>query len=119
METLRYVAEHAPATVGEVAAGFGEPRGLARTTVLTVMERLRRKGYLSRRKSQGVFRYAPQVAPAEAVRTRVEEFIKKTLGGSVSPLVAYLVESGDLSDEELAALRKLVNRLPERDEETP
>ena len=38
LETLRYISEHAPISVGEVAAGFGEPRGLARTTVLTVME---------------------------------------------------------------------------------
>ncbi|WP_258224035.1 BlaI/MecI/CopY family transcriptional regulator, partial [Stenotrophomonas sp. HMWF003] len=43
---LQYVAEQGGATVGEVAAGFGEERGLARSTVLTMMERLRGKAYL-------------------------------------------------------------------------
>ena len=38
---LRYVAEEGPVTVGQAAEGFGAPRGLARSTVLTVMERLR------------------------------------------------------------------------------
>ena len=41
---LRYVSEHNDATVGEAAAGFGQPRQLARSTVLTMMERLRKKG---------------------------------------------------------------------------
>ena len=41
---LQYIDEHAPATVGEVASGYGEARGLARSTVLTMMERLRAKG---------------------------------------------------------------------------
>ena len=45
---LQYIDEHAPATVGEVASGYGEARGLARSTVLTMMERLRAKGYLQR-----------------------------------------------------------------------
>jgi len=45
---LQYIAEQDRPSVGEVAAGFGEPRGLARSTVLTMMERMRAKSYLSR-----------------------------------------------------------------------
>src|SRR5207249_331104 len=52
LEVLRFVAEHAPISVGEVAERFGEPRGLARTTILTVMERLRKKGFLTRSKAE-------------------------------------------------------------------
>ncbi|RAX29349.1 BlaI/MecI/CopY family transcriptional regulator, partial [Enterococcus sp. HPCN18] len=29
---LQYIDEHAPASVGEVASGYGEARGLARST---------------------------------------------------------------------------------------
>ena len=50
---LQHIAECHTASVGEVAASFGEPRGLARSTVLTMMERLRAKGYLKRRQMQG------------------------------------------------------------------
>jgi hypothetical protein len=53
---LQYIDEHAPASVGEVAGGYGEARGLARSTVLTMMERLRAKGYLQRQQ-QDVYRY--------------------------------------------------------------
>ena len=112
LEVLRYVAENAPITVGEVAVRYGEPLGLARTTVLTVMERLRRKGFLNRKKVHGVFRYAPQVAQAEVMRELVRAFVDKTLAGSLMPFVAYLSEPGSVTDEELVALRKLVEGLP-------
>ena len=55
LDLLRFVTENAPITVGEMAKVYGSPRGLARTTILTVMERLRTKGYLSRKKVEGVF----------------------------------------------------------------
>ncbi len=90
LEVLRYVAEHAPISVGEVAAQFGEPRGLARTTILTVMERLRQKGYLTRQKKDNIYRYWPQMPQGEVLKGLVQEFVEKTLAGSLSPFVAYL-----------------------------
>ena len=59
LEVLRFVAEQCPISVGEVARQFGVPRGLARTTILTVMERLRKKGFLTRSKNERPARYAP------------------------------------------------------------
>src|SRR4029450_11271739 len=65
MDLLQYVAENAPGAVRQAAEGFGQPRGLARTTVLTVMERLRRKGYLTRARRRGVYHYSPKMAQGE------------------------------------------------------
>lgn len=111
LTVLRYVAEHGPATVGEVAERFGEPQGLARSTILTVMERLRLKGYLTRRKVEGVFQYASPVPASELLRDVVEDFVERTLSGSLSPFAAYLSEADDVTDEELAQLQDVVARL--------
>jgi len=108
---LHYLAEHEPASVGEVAAGFGEARGLARSTVLTMMERLRAKAYLKRRQVQGVYRYSTATGPGEAMRSAVGQFVEKTLSGSVSPFVAWMAERGEVSDDELAELQALVKQL--------
>ena len=108
---LHYLDEHPAASVGEVAAGFGEPRALARSTVLTMMERLRGKGYLRRRQVKGIYRYSAATGPAEAMRSAVSSFIEKTLSGSVSPFVAYLSERAEVSDAELAELESLVAQL--------
>ncbi len=108
LSLLRYVTDHAPITVREVADQFGETQGLARTTILTMMERLRKKNYLTRRKDQGAFQYLPVVAKTELMQTLVQDFVEKTLGGSLSPFVAYLTESKGLSEREMGELRKLV-----------
>ncbi|MGH8146608.1 MAG: BlaI/MecI/CopY family transcriptional regulator, partial [Rhodanobacteraceae bacterium] len=79
--------------------------------VLTMMERLRTKGYLKRRRVQGVYRYSAATASGEAMRHAVDRFVEKTLGGSVSPFVAWMAERGELTDQELNELRTLVARL--------
>ncbi|MBZ4421652.1 BlaI/MecI/CopY family transcriptional regulator [Myxococcus sp. RHSTA-1-4] len=111
LAVLRYVAEHGPATVGEVAERFGEPQGLARSTILTVMERLRQKGYLTRRKVEGVYQYASPVPASELLRDVVGDFVQRTLSGSLSPFAAYLSEAEDVTDEELEQLQDVVARL--------
>ncbi|MGI4789506.1 MAG: BlaI/MecI/CopY family transcriptional regulator [Janthinobacterium lividum] len=105
---LRYITDHAPITVREVTEQFGAPHGLARTTILTMMERLRRKNFLTRSKDQGAFQYQPMVAKTELMQNLVKEFVDKSLGGSLSPFVAYLSQAKNLSEHELSDLRQLL-----------
>jgi predicted transcriptional regulator len=114
---LRYVAEAGPVTVGQAAEGFGAPRGLARSTVLTVMERLRKKGRLKRRKAGGVYQYASPVPAGEVMRGVVRSFVETTLGGSVSPFVTFLAEVEEVSAAELAELEQIVARLGKKQRE--
>src|SRR5438270_6648878 len=97
LEVLRFLSERGPLSVGDAAAQFGEPRGLARTTVLTMMERLRKKGYLGRAKAAGIFRYSPQSPQEDVMRSLVRDFVERRLAGSLTPFVAYLAEEHDLS----------------------
>ena len=112
---LRHVADRGGVTVGEAAQEFGTARGLARSTVLTMMERLRRKGYLSRRLNDGVYRYRALSTTSEVLRGAVQRFVERHLNGSVSPLLAFLSETGDLSEKERRELEKIVARLDATD----
>lgn len=114
---LRHVAEVGSVTVAQAVEGFGAGRGLARSTVLTMMERLRAKGHLVRRRAGGVFRYSSPASAGEVLRGVVRSFVEKTLAGSVSPFVSYLVESAEVSDEELAELERLVAKLQSQRQE--
>lgn len=118
LSLLQHLEESGAASVGEVAASFGEPRGLARSTVLTMMERLRGKGYLKRKQVRGMFRYSIATGPGEAMRSAVGSFVEKTLSGSVSPFVAWMSEHAEVSDDELAELEALVEQLQNRRRET-
>lgn len=114
---LRYVAEQGSVTVAQAVEAFGAARGLARSTVLTMMDRLRAKGHLERRRMDGVFQYSSPRSSADLMRGVVHSFVETTLDGSVSPFVSYLVEAAEVSDEELAELERLVAKLQSQRQE--
>lgn len=111
LSVLQYVAQHGPITVGQVAERMGVDLGLARSTVLTMMERLRAKHLLKRRRENGVFVYFSAESHAEVMQTAVGQFVDRALSGSISPFVAYLAERGDVTEDELRELRAMVERL--------
>ena len=111
LELLRYITEHHPITVREVAEHVARTKGRARTTVLTEMERLRKKGYLTRCKVDGIYQYSPSMPKEKLMQTLVSDFVEKVLEGSLSPFVTYLSEAESLSDRELEDLRRLVRDL--------
>lgn len=108
---LRHVADAGGTTVGEAAETFGTDRGLARSTILTMMERLRKKGFLVRRLDRGIYRYRTRSSSDTLLKGAVRRFVEGPLGGSVAPLAAYLTDAHDVSDEELRELQDVVNRL--------
>src|SRR5437773_6616573 len=112
-EVLEYIVEHHPVSVREVASRFAETHNRARTTTLTLMERLRQKGYLRRRKVKGVYRYTSRQPKSELMHGLVRDFVQSALGGSVSPFMAYLAKEARLTREELLHLKRLVSKLEE------
>ena len=108
---LRHIADRGSLTVAEAVEQFGAARDLARSTVLTMMERLRRKGHLARRMVDGLYRYRARTTSAELMKGAVQRFVERNLDGSVSPFLAYLSEAGQVSDAELRELEDLVARL--------
>jgi predicted transcriptional regulator len=111
LSILEYVTDHHPISVGAVAKHFAASAGLARTTVLTVMDRLRRKGFLSRKRVAGVYHYSPRVPKATLLQTLVRDFVEKTLGGSLTPFLAYLTHEAERTGEQVKELKRLVQTL--------
>jgi len=97
-----------------VVDGFGAPRELARSTVLTMMERLRRKGFLARRLKNGLYQYRARASSADLLKQAVQRFVERHLDGSVSPFLAFLSETDAVSDDQLKELEEIVSRLGER-----
>jgi predicted transcriptional regulator len=116
LEVLRYVQDHHPVTVRQVAEFLAETRGLTRTTALNVMERLRDKGHLSRALVDGVYHYSPIQSKPQLLRGLVRDFVDQALGGSLEPFVAYLAEEVDLSAEELERLQQRVRELKQEED---
>jgi BlaI family transcriptional regulator, penicillinase repressor len=113
MEVLRYIQDHHPITVRELAEHLAETKGHTRTAALNMMERLRAKGYLTREKVGGVYHYSPSQPKPQLMRSLVRDFVNGMLGGSVEPFVAFLGHEAKVSDEQLKELRELVDQLEE------
>jgi predicted transcriptional regulator len=67
-----------------------ESRPLAYTTIMTVLERLVRKGMLTRRKVGRSFAYAPQATRETARRAAVRELLDGYFDGSEAALILFL-----------------------------
>jgi len=113
-DVLQFVSDHAPITSGEMTEQFGAPRGLARTTIHTVLERLRKKGYLTREMLDGAYRYTASAPASEALTDLVGDFLERSLQGSLKPFVVYLLKHPEVTSDELDDLKKLVKTLDQQ-----
>lgn len=114
---LKTIWEHQPCTVQRIAAVLGKRRGCARTTVLTVMQRLHAKGFLNRRKVGKVHRYSSTEERGKVMSRLIGQFLDKVLDGSAAPFVTYLTERENLSDKQIAALQKISRELDRKEGE--
>ncbi|MEI9973664.1 MAG: BlaI/MecI/CopY family transcriptional regulator [Ignavibacteriota bacterium] len=72
-----------------------ESRPLAYTTIMTVLDRLVRKGMLGRRKVGRSFCYAPQSSRDAARRAAVRELLEGYFDGSEEALIVFLQKRED------------------------
>ncbi len=74
-------------------------RPLAYTTIMTVLDRLVRKGKLDRRKVGRAYTYAPRMPRDEMRRTAIRELVAGFFGGSERELLRFLGAEHSASPE--------------------
>jgi predicted transcriptional regulator len=112
LEVLKVLWASGPATVREVAAALRrQRRRLAYNTVLTLLSRLRDKGFVEadRRDTAHVFRAV--VSRDELVGSSLSALADRVCDGTASPLLLALVRDPRLSADDIAHLRKLLDDL--------
>lgn len=91
----------APVTVRDVQDELAPERPLAYTTVMTVMDHLFCKGYVTREKQGKAYRYSPTYSRDE----HAAELLKQALASSSDRGAALVRFIGDLAPEDVAQLR--------------
>lgn len=110
---LQLVWEHAPCTEREVWDAVQQERSAARTTVLKTIQRLEAKGLLVREQNDGPILWRASVDQRRTMGELVRRFVEGALGGSTEPLVAYLAGQKKLSPKDVAALKRIADKLDE------
>ena len=116
LEVLKVLWATGPATVRDVAAALRKQRRrLAYNTVLTLLSRLRDKGYVTadRRDTAHLFRAA--VTRDDLLGSSLAALADRVCDGTASPLVLALVRGQHFSAEEIAHFRKLLDDLTPKD----
>lgn len=85
--------------VNEVRDLVSATKPLAYTTVMTLLERLARKGVAARRKVGRAFVYAPQVSQESVRRTAFREFLEQHFDGSTDRLLDFLRDTPEADTE--------------------
>lgn len=112
LEVLRVLWDRGPSTTRELTERTYPEAGAAQVaTVQKLLERLEAKRFVRRRPDARPRRFEAIVDRDALVARRLEETAERLCEGSFTPLVAQLVDARRLRDEDISALRELVDRL--------
>ena len=107
METIWELGE---ATVGQVRDRLQREPPPAYTTILSVMQKLEKAGWLSHRASGRSYVYLPTRSRDEAGTSTLRTFIDRVFRGDALLLFQHLLEDEELSEQDLSALRKMLDQ---------
>ena len=96
------------ATVAEVHEALFSDRGLAPTTIATMLRKMEDKGVVGHRTEGRHFVYQPAVSEDAVRSTMVAELLERLFAGDPAALVSHLVEDQKIDDEEIVRLRQLL-----------
>jgi BlaI family penicillinase repressor len=94
------------ATTSDVHEALREQRGLALTTIATMLRKMEDKGVVAHRASGRQFVYRPTVSEDQVRRSMVGELVERLFGGDPKALVAHLVSENEIDASELEGLRR-------------
>ena len=83
---------------------------MAYATVQTLLRRLEKKGYVRHESKGKAHLFRPVVSREDVIHRTVSAFVNRLFGGDPVPLMMYLADHSKLSGEDIARLKKLIER---------
>ena len=105
------------ATVAEVHAALVDERGLAPTTIATMLRKMEDKGVVAHRVENRHFVYRPTVSEDLIRSSMVGELLDRLFAGDPAALVSHLVADRDIDEAEIERLRAMLDDAETRKEE--
>jgi predicted transcriptional regulator len=97
------------ATVSDVVSALGPPP-LAYSTVLTTLRTLEQKGHIAHEEAGRAFVYRPLAQREEAAKSAAEYLLGRFFGDSPGALALALLDGAELSDDDLAKLKRVLEK---------
>ena len=110
LEVMTVLWSHYPLTVGEILERIHRRPKPAYTSLLTLIQAMEKKKYISYVKQGKAYAYSPKIEQKNFKTSELKRLLKRLFGGSSFSLVMNLIENEQLSDEELAQLRQVLDK---------
>ncbi|HTU25296.1 MAG TPA: BlaI/MecI/CopY family transcriptional regulator [Pirellulales bacterium] len=111
LQILKVLWDKPPQTVREVRQSLATAgRELAHTSVITTLNVMVRKEYLTRSMQGKACLFSPCVSRDVATRRMLDDMVARVFDGSARAVMLNLFDGGDLDAEDLKELRRLVNQ---------
>ena len=111
---MRVLWERGEAPAIEVHKALFEERGLAVTTIKTMLRKLEEYGCVDHRTNGRQFIYRPAIDEMDVRRGMVTDLVQRVFSGDSTALVNHLIQSGEIDVEDLDDLRAIVSRKRKR-----
>jgi predicted transcriptional regulator len=109
-EVLKALWEHGPTTVRELQRTLdAQGQEWTRSTVITLLQRLEKKGYVASDKSKFAFVFRAVVTREEIVHQRISKLAEELSEGDAVPLVMAFAQRHRFTDAELAQFRRMID----------
>jgi predicted transcriptional regulator len=105
---IKAVWENEPCTAPEVQEKLKKQTAWTYSTVRTLMDRMVTKGLLTAKKERNVTLYSSAVTRAQAQRGELLYALKNAFNGALSPMLQCLLDTKDLSSEELDKIKRII-----------
>ncbi|TWT83945.1 Methicillin resistance regulatory protein MecI [Planctomycetes bacterium CA13] len=114
LEVLQVLWDTGPLAGGAVRDALESTRTLTYQSVMTILGIMEEKGYVARKKSGGRFEYRARITKPTTAKRMMRDLVDRLFDGSTASAMINLLESSDLSDQELKDLREEVNRTQQK-----
>ncbi|MGD8395957.1 MAG: BlaI/MecI/CopY family transcriptional regulator [Candidatus Eiseniibacteriota bacterium] len=108
LAVMRELWQRGEATVAEVHAALRESRGLAVTTIATVLSRLEKRGLVRHRRDGRQYIYHAAVSDRDVQRSMLAELTERVFDGDVTALVSHLITDRELEPDDLSRVKAMI-----------
>ena len=102
---MRVLWERGEAVASDVHKALLADRGLAVTTIKTMLRKMEERGFVTHREDGRVFIYRPLVAESEVREDMVGDLVQRMFRGKQTALVNHLIDGGQIDPDEIDELR--------------
>ncbi len=109
-EIIKVVWEQEPCAAGTVQEALADTKGWTYTTVKLTMDRMVVKGFLGINKIRNLQLFHSCITEAQARGNELRKMLKRAFGGTLTPMLKYLVEHEGLSADEADDMRTFIEK---------